>query len=235
MPVRPCRRSSVVGATLLAVLGLLGGCDDPALERGVPPPILLDQARIEVPLRSPYRATRLLRRELDALAPGGLVRQVDASIRTTNLSRRDATRAVLVQMGLDPDRIAWSARPDETVVLTRATAIVTPCGAGLRSDWQGDVGNSLTSLGTCVQANNLAEMVSDPRDLAKPVALGPTDGAVAAKAVQDWEDSGVREPPRHAEGDEAQPGAASSPAASATGASLNPLLTPSLSPGLPGG
>lgn len=190
-----CFRSSPRAATLLMLplLVILSGCDDPAYERGMPPPISLDQVKVEVPLFR-YGVARLLRRAVGVLASDGHVQRLDAFIRTTSLPQRDATRAVLIQMGLDPARIQWSAQSGDVVVLTQTTAATVSCGAALRSDWQGDVGNSVTSLGTCIQANNLAEMVSDPRDLAKPVTLGPTNGAVAARAIRDWENGTDRQP-----------------------------------------
>lgn len=186
-------RSAV--AMMLPLLAILSGCDDPAFERGTPPAISLDQSKAEVPL---YRngAARVLRQQVGAMAPDGLVQQLDALIQTTNLAQRDATRALLIQMGLDPARIGWSAQPGDVVALTRTTPATTPCSAALKSDWQGDVANSITSLGTCVQANNLAEMVSDPRDLARPVALRPTNGAVAARAVQEWEQGAAKQSSR---------------------------------------
>ncbi|MCQ8239630.1 CpaD family pilus assembly lipoprotein [Rhizosaccharibacter radicis] len=176
-------------------LPLLAGCDDPAYERGVPPAIALNQSRMEVPLFR-YGAARLLRQQIGILAPDGNIHQLDASIRTTSVSQRDATRAVLIQMGLDPSRIDWVPVSDNAVVLSRTRAVTTPCSTALKADWQGDVANSVTSLGTCVQANNLAQMVSDPRDLARPVTLGPNNGAVAARAVRDWENGEVRQPSR---------------------------------------
>lgn len=179
---------------LVWLLGpLLVGCNDPSLERGTPPAITLSQNKAEVSLFH-VGAGRLLRQEVTALAPDGQMSALDASIQTVSLPQRDATRASLIQIGLDPDRISWQAYPNNVVILTRTAAIVAPCGTALRSDWLGDVGNSITSLGTCVQANNLAGMVSDPRDLTMPVKLAPTNGAVAARAVRDWENGSVKQP-----------------------------------------
>lgn len=174
---------------------LLAGCDDPALEQGTPPAIALSQTEAKV-LLFRYGAGRVLRQQVMALASDGRIRDLDASIQTTSLPQRDATRALLIQLGLDPARISWRSYSDNVLVLTRTTAVTAPCGTALKSDWQGDVGNSITSLGTCVQANNLADMVSDPRDLAMPVTLAPTNGAVAARAVRNWENGSVKQPPR---------------------------------------
>jgi len=89
-------RIVTVPALLLAVSSplLLAGCDDPALERGRAPAIVLDQDEVEVPLFRPG-AGRVLRQQVLALAPDGRMRDLDASIQTGSLSQRDATRALL--------------------------------------------------------------------------------------------------------------------------------------------
>jgi len=219
---------------------LLAGCDDPALERGRPPAIALGQDEAEVPLFGPG-AARVLRQQVTALAPDGRKRDLDASIQTGSLTQRDAARALLIQMGLDPARISWRAESADRVVLMRTRATTTPCSTALASDWQGDVGNSITSLGSCVQGNNLAAMVSDPRDLASPVALAPTNGAVAARAVRSWENGTVKQPARRGltsedggNSDAGAGGGGSIPAGAAAGSgvsgappsgSANPLLS----------
>jgi hypothetical protein len=224
----------------LAGLGaalLLAGCGDPALQRGVAPPLTLNQARAEVPLFR-FGAGRLLRERVSEMAADGAVRQLDASIQTANIPQRDATRALLIQMGLDPARISWTATPLDRIVLTRTDVVTLPCAAALRPDWIGDVGQSVTSLGTCVQANNLADMVSDPRDLAAPVRLQPSNGAVSARAVRRWEEGTVKQPPKTSPAGEygggggapdagpaAAPPPAAVPAQSSGAAAGNPLLS----------
>ena len=173
----------------------LAGCDDPALQRGVPPPIVLNQSRAVIPIYE-YGAVRALRSQVVALSTGFGTDRLDASIETLSQPEIEATRDLLLQLGFNPARISVRNAPGNVVVLTRNTATVTSCGAALHPDWLDDVSNSITSLGTCVQANNLAGMLDDPRDLAAPVRLEPADGAVSALAIQRWEQGEVRQPPR---------------------------------------
>ncbi len=180
-------------AVFLLLLALVG-CDDPALQRGVPPLIVLNQSRAVIPLYE-YGAARALRSQVVALRTGVGADRLDASIETLSQPEIEATRDLLLQLGFNPARISVRRHPDNIVVLTRNIATVTSCDAALHSDWLGDVSNSITSLGACVQANNLAGMVDDPRDLAAPAHLEPADGAVSALAIQRWEQGDVRQPP----------------------------------------
>jgi hypothetical protein len=228
----------VQSGLLLAALGL-GGCEDPAIEQGTPPPVTLAQTMVVVPMHR-FGAGRLLWSRIAALAPDGDEKTLNASIETLDPSLMKAARSRLIAFGLDPDRIVSLNRPDEVIVLTRTQAITTSCSAALHPGFFGDVDNSITSMGRCVQANNLAQMLVDPRDLAHPAHLGPTNGAVAARAVTQWEQGQVKQPQRTSlssgnggddaggDGGTAEAPAAAAPAASPQSApplSGNPLLS----------
>lgn len=189
------RRTAGTHWTALLLLCALGGCYDPAIQLGSPPPIVLDQARAVVPL---YRlgAGRSLRSAIAGLAPRGDAALLDAVIETRSPSWTAATRAVLIEQGLDPARIGVRSEADDVVVLTRTGSSVASCSAALQPPGIDGVGNSITSLGTCVQATNLAGMVDDPHDLLAPPRLEPADGAVSARAVQKLENGEVKPPPR---------------------------------------
>lgn len=239
MRLTPCDRM------LFLLLLALAGCDDPALQRGVPPPIVIDQAQAVIPLYE-FGAARVLRSQVAALGASGGVGRLDASIETLSKPEVEATRNLLLQLGLNPARITIRSEHHNVVVLTRNTTTVTSCGAALQPDWLGDVGNSVTSLGTCVQANNLARMIDDPRNLAVPVRLEPADGAVSALAVQRWEQGEVQQSPHTATssggggsgggdaGGGGSPASSSAAPQSAGAAAVNPLLSNAPLTGAPG-
>ncbi len=189
------RQAAARHCTVFLLLGALGGCYDPAIELGSPPPIVLDQARAVVPL---YRlgAGRTLRSAIARLAPRGDAALLDAVIETRSPSRVAATRAVLVEQGLDPARIEVRDEADDVVVVTRTDASVASCSTALQPPGIDGADNSITSLGTCVQATNLAGMMDDPHDLLAPPRLEPADGAVSARAVQKLENGEVKQPQR---------------------------------------
>ncbi len=187
-------RSTPYRCVLLLLFGLTG-CEDPALERGVPPPLVVSQAQAVVPLYE-FGAGRMLRSQVAALTKTARADRLDASIETLSRPESEAVRTLLLRLGLSPERIATRVGPGNVVEVTRTVATVTPCRAALQPDWLGDVANSLNSLGVCVQANNLAGMVDDPRDLIEPARLAPADGAVSTLAVQRWEQGAVKQPPR---------------------------------------
>ncbi len=234
-PAGPC-------CTLLLLLCALGGCDDPALERGSPPPIVLDQARAVVPL---YRlgAGRTLRAAIARLSPNNNPALLDAVIETRSAARVAATRAVLIEQGLDPARIRVRNEADDVVVVTATTASVASCDTALQPPGIDGVDNSLTSLGTCVQATDLAGMADDPHDLLAPPRLGPANGPVSARAIQKLENGEVKQPPRTSlsggddtgNGGDANGTAASAPGGApsqSVGASpANPLLSTAPLPG----
>lgn len=230
----PCDR--VVFLLLLT----LAGCDDPALQQGVPPPIVVDQSRAVIPLYE-YGAVRVLRSQVAALRAGAGADRIDASIETLSQPETEATRDLLLQLGLNPAKITVRSEPGNVVVLTRDAATVASCGTALHSDWLGDVSNSITSLGACVQANNLAVMLDDPRDLVAPVRLEPADGAVSALAIQRWEQGDVKQPPRTSlssggggsAGGDGQAAAGTAPQ-SAGASPANPLLSNAPLSGAPG-
>ena len=177
-------------AAVLAVVAALAGCDDPAAERGVPPPLAFDRSRVAVPLYS-YGSARRLRSGINTLANGDMG-SLRAMILTTDGSEARAARDRLIDDGIAPSAIMVRHVPDDLVVVTRTTVRGAPCRAAINPGWLGDAGNSLDSLGRCVQADNLAAMADDPADLVRPTRLGAGDGAVAAQAVLDWERGGTK-------------------------------------------
>ena len=217
----------------LFLLASLAGCDDPAIERGVAPPIAIDIDRAVIPLYR-FAAGRVLRERVATLAPQGDTGVLHARIETLNEAEAEAARDLLIRLGFDPVRIVIRATPANTVALSRIDVGVAPCSTALHADWLGDVRDSVTSLGTCVQTNNLAEMLDDPVDLIAPQRLGTADGAVSADAVHRWEQGRVKQPneahPQQGDVDYdagASPSAASdAPPQSPGSVAINPLAGP---------
>lgn len=178
---------------VLCLLATVAGCDDPAIERGVPPILALNERSMSLPLYS-YAAARRLREGINGLA-NGETGSLRASIRTESPAEAQAARVRLIENGIAPTSITVRAVPDNVVVVSRVTVRTTSCQAALRPGYLGDSANSVDSLGRCVQANNLAAMVADPAELVAPASLAPMDGAVAARAVLDWQKGVVKSPP----------------------------------------
>ena len=176
------------------LLAGLAGCNDPASQRGTPPPIEIGQVRAVVPL---YRqgAARTLRYQVATLAADGAVNGLDAAIETLSRPQADATRALLIQMGVDPAHIRILNQASDVAVLTRNVAAVASCSTALQSPGLRGVNDSITSLGRCVQSTNLAGMIDHPSDLMAPPRLEPADGGVSALAVDRWKAGDVKEPP----------------------------------------
>lgn len=207
----------------LLFVSALAGCNDPAIERGRPPPLLLVSSARSVALGGDDG--RLLRGAVAALRAtgGGAVR---ARILTLSNAHAAHALAVLSGAGLEPDRIGRIADPRELVILTRTDATSPDCRGALRPAWSGDVSNSLESLGQCVAAADLAGMVADPADIIQPAPPLPTEGAVVVPAVQALE--GVGQAP--AAGRPSTPstvGAGSGSAPAPAAAPANPLLSSS--------
>lgn len=206
----------------LLIASTLGGCDDPAVERGRPPLLVLMSSARSVSLDGSDE-DRLLRRELTALGrPGnGAIR---ARILTLSDARAARALAILSGAGLEPDRIVRVMDPRERVVLIRTDTVPPDCHGALRPAWSGDVSNSLESLGQCMAAADLASMVADPADLVQPAPPSPTDGAVAVPPVQALEGVGQAS----AAGRPSPPsavGAGSGGTPAPTAAPVNPLLS----------
>ncbi|WP_218062153.1 hypothetical protein, partial [Endobacter medicaginis] len=178
-------RAPGAGACLVATV-LLCGCEDPARDRGTAPPIVVAQSQVAVPLHG-YAPGRGLRRALASLTPDGNARLVDATVETVSGPQAASAKALLVELGLDPARIVWHGNAREDILLSRSTAQTLSCATAVRPGWLGDAQRSVQPLGECIQAAALAQMVADPGDLVHPVALGPTNGAVAARAVGQWQ------------------------------------------------
>ena len=232
-------RASAAGGCLLATT-LLFGCEDPALDRGSAPPVVVAQSQVAVPLHG-YAPARGLRQALASLTPDGNARLVDATVETVSGPQAASAKALLVELGLDPARIAWHGNAREDILLRRSTAQTLSCATAVRPGWLGDAQRSAQPLGECIQANALAQMVADPGDLVHPVPLGPTNGAVAARAVGQWQ-AGTVAPAQQSRSDEghdggdtggpdsdASPSAGVPPAAApvhSSGVEGNPLLAP---------
>lgn len=153
---------------------------------------------------------------------------------------------MLIEQGIDPSRIRVRNRADDVVVVTRTDASVASCDTAMQPPGIDGVDNSITSLGTCVQATNLANMVDDPHDLLAPPRLEPADGPASLRAVQKFENGEVKQPSRASQsapgnggggdaGGDAGGGtgpASGGPAAQSGGAApVNPLLSTAPLPG----
>lgn len=204
----------------LLLASALGACDDPAVERGRPPPLALVSSARSGSLDAKDDG-RLLRRELAVLRGTGFG-AVRARILTLSDARAAWAVAILSGAGLEPDRIVRIDDARERVVLIRTDTMPPDCRGALRPSWSGDVSNSLESLGQCVAAADLAGMVADPADLVQPAPPSPAEGAVAVPPVQALEGVGqapaaARPSPPSAAGSGSAPAPAAAPA--------NPLLS----------
>jgi type IV pilus biogenesis protein CpaD/CtpE len=180
-------KSRMVGRAVVAlVLMAVGGCDDPVFDHGTPPPIVLSDEQVSVSLDA-VATGPILRARMMALAPTGDTARLRAQIQTGDASKADLAHQLLVQLGIDPVRISIVDKPAEVIVITRTDATTSSCKTALAADGNDDVSQSIGSVGTCVQANSLAEMLADPRDLAAPLSLAPADGEVSVSAINKWE------------------------------------------------
>ena len=237
------RRRDAVLFLLIGGLGVgLLGCNDPSVERGTPPTVALVPETVSIGLYG-YGAALTLQAAIAGLAgPRGLG-DVRATIDTVDRREAEAARVRLIDDGIQPASIRTEPASDNQIVLTRTVATVPDCARAMKPALFGDVSNSLDSLGRCVTADELAQSVVDPADLVHPVGLGPTDGAVAARAVLDWERGDNKQPPSGQNGSDSGNGTSGGggvsggpPAPSAAGASAtapatdaaNPLLAPGL-------
>ncbi|MBT0570735.1 CpaD family pilus assembly lipoprotein [Curvibacter sp. CHRR-16] len=66
------------------------------------------------------------------------------------------------------------------------------CGLARANDWMVNPYTAIGPLG-CANRANLARMVSDPRDLARPRALAGADGSAAVLAVQRYQEADIRD------------------------------------------
>ncbi len=190
-------RPRALAFTLAAAV--LGACTlpDSVVERGAPPPIEASLLTQEAWLR--LHGHRLPGGERDALERAvrlvtlGRPEAVRAAV-TARAPEADAVRQALIGLGLDPVRIelvgAGHAQPGIApgiayVSLSRFVLHSGDCGDAIQpsTDPGIDVSTSLDSLGRCVQANNLAQMLADPGDLLASPPLAPQPGVVASGAI----------------------------------------------------
>ena len=182
---------------LLLCFGLLlAGCTDAAGDLGRPPPIELVTARrslalrLRGDLRLPPDEQEGLGREVGALA-GDNTQAVRARVQVADDDEGDAVRRVLLTLGLDPARITVErtqavSRLAPVIGLSRTFARTASCATAVGPAWFGDPAPSLTSLGRCTQANNLATMLADPADLVAPPMLGDADGEYVVNGLRAW-------------------------------------------------
>lgn len=176
--------------TWLPLLGL-AACNDPSIDLGTPPPVTLVEQRVVVPLHGGVerRALGNAVESLGGVPPDGSVRAV---VSVGNPRRAEAVREALLRFGVSPALVTLAeGRGSDTVLLSRTKAHVQDCSSALVPSLDGGMSRSVTSLGTCIQANALAAMVADPADLAAPPRLEPANGARAAQAVLRWQDAGA--------------------------------------------
>ena len=175
---------------LVPLLGL-AACNDPSIDLGTPPPVTLVEQRVVVPLRGGIER-QALRDAVESLSgprPDGSVRAV---VSVGEPRRAEAVQRALLGLGVSPSLVVLAdGRGADTVRLSRTRAHVEDCSSALAVSPDGGVSRSVTSLGTCIQANALASMVADPADLASPPRLEPANGARAAQAVLRWQRNGA--------------------------------------------
>lgn len=176
--------------TWLPLLGL-AACNDPSIDLGMAPPVTLVEQRVVVPLHGGVerRALENAVESLGGVPPDGSVRAV---VSVGNPRRAEAVREALLGFGVSPALVTFAGgRRSDMVLLSRTKAHVQDCSSALVPSPDGGVSRSVTSLGTCIQANALTAMVADPADLAAPPRLEPANGARAAQAVLRWRDGGA--------------------------------------------
>lgn len=167
---------------------------DSSVQRGTPPPIeasaLHEDAWLQ--FRGDLRLSEAGRDSLGRavrLASLGRPEAVRATV-AARAREAGAARRALLGLGLDPTRIE-AVEDDQAPPLTARVALLRlvlhtrDCGGAIQPsrDFGLDVASSLDSLGRCVQANNLAQMLADPGDLLASPPLAPQPGDVAAAAV----------------------------------------------------
>lgn len=183
-----------MASCLLAVA--LGACTAPdsSVQRGTPPAIEASALREDAWLR--FRANLRLsnagRDDLGRavrLASLGRPDAVRATV-TARAPEAGATRRALLGLGLDPARIEAvedNRVPPRTaqVALLRFILHTRDCGGAIQPsrDPGLDVVSSLDSVGRCVQANNLTQMLADPGDLLASPPIEQQPGDLAAEAV----------------------------------------------------
>ncbi len=178
---------------LVAILAALGlsGCFNETANLGAPPPVLLDTTRVVVAApRGGVPSRARLRDGILAVAEGQ-AQSVRADIHLRGVREGEAARRALVGLGLDPARVAVEpllpgASVPPAVILSRTAAWTRPCADAIEPGTYGDPAPSLMSLAHCQQANNLAQMLVDPKDLAAPPRLADQDGAYLVDGVQAW-------------------------------------------------
>lgn len=173
----------------LPLLGL-AECNDPSIDLGTPPPVTLVEQRIVVPLHGGVERSALgtAVASLGGLQQGSSIR---AAVSVSQPYRADAVRRALVGLGLSSSLVVVADdRGGDVVVLSRTGARLQDCSSALGTSPDGGVSRSLLSLGSCIQANTLASMLTDPADLASPPRLQPASGARAAQAVLRWQRGG---------------------------------------------
>lgn len=174
-----------------ASLLLLASCTDPAIDRGRPPPIILSEAEVIVPLgHEPHGPA--FASAIKQLGGPRFSNAIHAKIGVSTRHQSDTIRAELLGAGLDPARIDVLPRPDDLVLFTRTYAYVADCRSVVSPGPFGDISQSFQSIAQCEQARTLAGSLVDPADLTTPPASGPADGSKAAGAVLRWQNAPSR-------------------------------------------
>ncbi len=192
-------RQSVLACPLAMALGACT-VPDSVVERGTPPAVeasvlrqdawlQLHPNRVAGELRLPDAERHSLERAV-RLVTLGRPEAVRATV-TARALEADPVRRALIGYGLDPARIviAGDSRvPPLTaqVSMSRFVLHTRDCGDAIQPSTNPgiDVASSLGSLGRCVQANNLAQMLADPGDLLASPPLAPQPGVVAGGAIE---------------------------------------------------
>ena len=187
---RICTSARVLRLGVLVPLLGLATCNDPSLGLGTPPPVTLVEQRVVVPLHGGVER-RALGEAVASLGGARSGSPIRAAVGVGQPGRAEAVRRALVGLGLDSALVTTADEGGDAVVLSRTRAQVNDCSLALATTPDGGVSRSITSLGSCIQANALASMLADPADLVAPPRLQPASGARAAQAVLRWQRAGA--------------------------------------------
>lgn len=171
----------------LFVLLALCGCETTQSDRPKTLPVGLHAKQLTIPLE--YDGSFNFSTVQQAVADLGGHREAGAYLIGLAPDLTEQIFPRLVAAGLDPDRVHVTplvghveAMPPRLVISSIDVAVPN-CSKVIKTGWLGNVSPSLENVGNCVQNNNLAQMLADPRDLYSSPSFHPSPAARAALAV----------------------------------------------------
>lgn len=162
----------------------VAGCDMHWARQGnKPPPLLVGENDISISLseEGAYQAVA------QALAKINDPQKLHVTLSSVNKQQAETIRHMLTHVGVNAARIYYVDSPADMLVIRRYLVARPDCRLAVHKSWTGDVSNSLSATGSCVQASALAEEIDNPGDLVQPAHLQPANGARFGRVVELWE------------------------------------------------